>query len=270
MHSPWSRLFGPLLSGTLALAAPAAGAAEVHAAYRIYAMGVPIAELQADFASGARDYRIDLAFRTTGLVGAMFQGRQTSTVQGLWDGNRPDPVRFQGDGYWRGQPRRIAIEYRDGRPIIRSLIPPNDEEREPVPPSLQVHAVDTLSALALLIRRVTQGGRCDAAVTTFDGRRAVDLAAHTSGEEVLAPSGRSVFSGRALRCDFEGRLLAGALREGDQAEARRPKHGSAWLAEVVPGAPPVPVRIQFETSSLGTATMYLTDAGPGPLPVSER
>jgi hypothetical protein len=234
----------------------------VHAEYETYAVGVPVAEISSGFALGPRDYRIDLAYHTTGLVGMMFRGHQTTMVQGVWDGDRPAPTRFEGDGFWRGAWRQTVIDYHRGEPVVRSLIPSNEEEREPVPPALQKGAIDTLSAVALLMRRVARAGRCEAEATTFDGRRAVDVAAHTVGQEQLEPSGRSSFAGPALRCDFEGRLLAGFLHDSDQAELSRPQHGSAWFAPVVPGAPPIPVRISFETRWFGPATMYLTAAGP--------
>ncbi len=254
-----------LMAGLFRLSgAHAEPTAELHADYQTYAVGVPMAELHTGFALGPRDYRIALAFRTTGLVGALFSGHQTSSVVGRWEGDRPEPLRFTGDGLWRGQARQIVIDYQHDQPVIRTLVPPNDQEREPVPPELQVRSIDTLSAVAMLMRRVARTGRCESEATTFDGRRAVDIAARTVGQEQLEPSDRSIFRGAALRCDFEGRLLAGFMRHGDQAEMRHPQHGSAWLASVVPGAPPIPVRISFETRWFGPATMYLTEAGAGP------
>ncbi len=264
MNGRMSARIGLVLLAVLCRLPAHAEPPQVHAAYDVYAVGVRVAQLSTGFVLGPRDYRLDLAFHTTGLVGALFSGHQSSSVQGQWEGDRPEPLRFLGDGVWRGQSRKILIDYHDGRPLIRSLVPPNDTEREPVPPELQLRSVDTLSALALLIRQVARSGRCEAEVTTFDGRRAVDIAARTGAEEQLTPKGRSSFAGRALRCDFEGKLLAGFLHDGDRTAMERPQHGSAWLAQVVPGQPPVPVRISFETRWFGPATMYLTDAGPGP------
>lgn len=255
----------PVLLGLLWLpAARAEPAFQLHASYDIYAVGVPVAALNAGFDLGAREYRVDLAFHTTGLIGLLYQGRQLSAAEGLWEADRAAPRRYEGDGVWGGRSRQTLIEYRAGQPVVRSLVPPEDEEREPVPSRLQANSVDTLSAIATLIRRVARTGRCETEATTFDGRRAVDVAARTAGEEVLPPTARSVFTGRALRCDFEGRLLAGFPRTGDQSALRRPQHGTAWLAQVTPGAPPIPVRIDFDTRWLGPATMYLTAAGPGP------
>jgi hypothetical protein len=243
---------------------------QLHAGYDIYARGLDVAELEAGFGIGPRGYQMQMAYRTTGIVGALFHGRQLSTVEGVWIGERPVPLRFMGDGLWRGQPRRTLIDYERGQPVIRTLVPPNEEEREPVSPRLQANTVDTLSALAMLMRNVQDTGRCEASVNTFDGRRLAQVSARTIGEEFLEPTRRSIFSGPALRCDFDGRQLAGFIRDLDQDELRRPQRGSAWLAQVIPGAPRLPVRISFETRWFGPATMYLAKAGPGlpPLPAA--
>jgi hypothetical protein len=133
-----------------------------------------------------------------------------------------------------------------------------------VPSHLQANTVDTLSALAELMHRVAATGTCDGTVHTYDGRRATQAASHTAGLETLPPTDRSSFSGTALRCDFEEHMLAGFL-DGDDETYRRPLRGSAWLAQVVPGAMPLPVRLTLETRWFGDATMYLTEAGPGQL-----
>jgi hypothetical protein len=260
-----SLLCGCLLLGpAVAWSQPAT---PVEAAYDIYARGLQVAELQAAFALGPANYKLQMTYHTTGLIGALFSGHQLSTVQGSWQGDRAAPRRFLGDGFWRGETRRTVIDYDHGHPLVREMIPANDEERDSVPPALQANTVDTLSALALLMRRVQDTGRCEAVVTTFDGRRLAEIAAHTAGEEILPPIGRSSFSGRALRCDFDGRQLGGFVRDIDQDTLRRPQHGSAWLAEIVPGAPRLPVRITFETRWFGPATMYLTKAAPSSQPV---
>jgi hypothetical protein len=133
-----------------------------------------------------------------------------------------------------------------------------------VPPELQSHTVDTLSALAQLMRKVDSNGSCETAVHTYDGRRVLEVTARTGGQETLEPTSRSIFKGSALRCDFEGRVLAGFLLGQDGPQFRQPLRGSAWLAPVLPGAPRLPVRIAFETRWFGWATMYLTAATDAP------
>ena len=249
-------------------AAPPAGAGRVNVDYETYAAGIDVARLRVGFGLDATSYQMALTLRTTGFVGLFMRGRQLSTVEGVWDAGQPAPRRFVGDGYWRGEPRRTLIDYEKGVPVIRQMEPPNDAEREPVPPDLQRNAVDTLSAIALLMHRVADTGRCEASVRTYDGRRVAEVAARTVGHEILPPTDRSTFAGTALRCDFDGRMVAGFLHGADTAKDSRLQRGSAWLASVIPGGPPVPVRMTFETRWFGTATMYITGAGPGMLPLA--
>jgi hypothetical protein len=58
-------------------------------------------------------------------------------------------------------------------------------------------------------------------------------------------------------------MLAGFKFDDDRARDGKPMHGSAWLAPVVAGSSPLPVRMTFETRWFGDAVMYLTGIGPG-------
>jgi hypothetical protein len=237
----------------------------VHASYGTYAVGLHVADVDAAFGLGPWSYQMQLAYHTTGLAGLFYQGHQVNTVHGSWQDDEPEPREFFGDGFWRGMRRVTVIDYDRGQPEIREMVPPNETERQPVPGDLRANSIDTLSALAELIRRVAASGRCETTVRTYDGRRVTEVTAHTAGTETLAPTDRSMFSGPALRCDFEGRMLAGFLLSDSDEAHRRPLHGSAWLAPIVPDAPPVPVRMVFETRWFGDATMYLTRVGRGGL-----
>ena len=240
------------------LGSPALAAGkDIDLTYSTYAAGLDVAEVDVAFAIGPWSYQVSLGYRTTGVAGFFYSGHQKSQVDGTWGPSGPRPRSFSAAGMWGSQDRLIKIEYQDGRPNVLALVPPNDSERDPVPANLQANSVDSLSALAELIRRVSETGRCEAKARTFDGRRASDISATTVGEEVLPPTSRSSFSGRALRCDFTGQMIAGFMHKDDRPSDRKPLHGSAWFARVVPDGPPLPVRMSFETRWFGDATMYL-------------
>ena len=126
------------------------------------------------------------------------------------------------------------------------------------PRSARANTIDTLSAMASLINQVNTTGRCEGKATTFDGRRLAQLEARTAGEQVLERTGRSNFAGKALRCDFVGRQLAGFNLDDDRERLQRPQSGTAWFAAVTPGGPKIPVRVAFQTRWFGEATMYVT------------
>ncbi|WP_428485914.1 DUF3108 domain-containing protein [Rhodopila sp.] len=254
------------LIGMLAMPGVASGQTRpmsLHLSYETYAAGLNVAEMDAGFGLGPFSYQLNLAYHTNGVVGFFFRGHQFDTVSGSWNGTQPVPNRFFGHGVWRGQDRVAVIDYDKGMPIVRQLVPPNSHEREVVPDALRANTIDTVSALIGLVRNVETTGRCETVVHTYDGRRATEIQAVTVGNEMLEQTSRSTFAGRALRCDFTGRMLAGFLLNDNRERDSKPLHGSAWLAPVLPGGPPVPVRLTFQTRWVGDVTMYLTGVGAG-------
>jgi hypothetical protein len=188
---------------------------------------VHVAEVDTGFSFGTWNYQMTLGYHATGLMGFFFRGHQLDHVNGSWHGRRVAPSAFVGQGEWRGLGRPAEIDYQQGKPVIRQLVPPNADEREAVPESLRDHTIDALSALAELIHVVAETGRCETTVRTYDGRRAVEIEAHTVGEEMPETKNRSSFTGKALRCDFSGRMLAGFEFGDDRERDSRPMHGSA-------------------------------------------
>jgi hypothetical protein len=242
----------------LSLAAPAMAQEPLRLTYRTYALGAHIADAEGTIGLGPWTYQLALSFHTTGVGRLAFGGHNTSSVYGIWQADRPAPLRYASNSVWRGEPRAILMDYAKGIPAIRQLLPPPEPEQEIVGADLRANSTDALSALAALMRVVAQSGRCDSTIRTFDGRRAADIGARTVGLEMLEADGHSSFSGMALRCDFVSRMLAGfRLDQADKTDYR-PLHGSAWLAAAMPNQPPVPVRVTLETRWFGNATTYLT------------
>lgn len=241
----------------LAAAPSAAAATRLH--YVAYAAGFRVLDVGVDLDLSDADYRIGLTLRTVGFFGAIVSGATTSEVSGSFAGLGAAPHRYDSHGMWRGTQLRTVIDYLPQGPRVSDLLPdPDPDERDVVPQPLQVGTVDTLSGMAALVHQIASVGGCQAHQRLFDGRRLTEVESHTVGTQVLEATSRSVFQGSALRCDFEGRLLAGFPSDEDRARAARPHGGSAWFAQLSPGGPPLPVRIVFETRFFGHTTMYLT------------
>jgi hypothetical protein len=250
------------LLATAVLSLPvAAQQAPIKLNYVAYSNGLNVLDLQASMALSPSAYRVQVSFHLTGLVGVLVSADSQTTVDGRFQGDQTEPRELFSSGHMRGQPRVTQIDWQNGNPVILQMVPPVETERDKVPAGEQAHTIDSLSAMASLLRRVAATGRCEGAANTFDGRRLSEIEAHTVGEETLEPTDRSIFQGPALRCDFQGRQLAGFIRDQDADSLRRPQHGSAWFARLAPAEPPVPVRIRFETRVFGWATLYLSGQG---------
>lgn len=242
--------------------------APIRASYAAFIAGMRVLELEAEFVLHPTRYEVITTFRTAGMLAAFVDGEQTSRVVGQAVPQLAGPAtllpeRYTMEGVWRGNTRRITLEYENRLPLVRALEPPNESEREPVPAALQRDTVDTLTALAGLTRAVAETGRCEGTANTFDGRRRTDFQASTVGQETLAPNARGIFAGAALACRFEGRQVAGFDNRRDRAESARPREGRAWMARMIADAPPIPVRLEADSGFLGTVTIYLTKVEPG-------
>jgi len=248
---------------SLALALPYAALAQERAPvqlnFSVYAAGLHVVEIQSGVDLRDSGYRVDLSYHTVGLFGLVFHSEIHSVVQGVWAGAGLMPQRFTSWGTMRGSQRQTLIDYVKGQPIVRTLEPAIDTERDPVPAAMQHDTIDTLSAMVLMVRQVASTGRCDGHATTFDGRRLADIVSRTVGDEYLPDEGRSSFSGMALRCDLEGRQLGGFQHDVDAEELHKIQHSTAWLARLVPGGAKLPVRVMFETRFFGHGTAYLTE-----------
>jgi hypothetical protein len=165
---------------------------------------------------------------------------------------------------WRGDPRRVEIDYPQGQPVVRALIPTiTDDPREPVPPEMTRDTMDSLSAVADLMHVVATTGACETKGTTFDGHRVATATARTVGTEMLPPESRSSYSGPALHCQMTGQQIAGFPKDaGPNDYVHHPQVADAWFAQVVPGLPPMPVLMTFPTRLMGNMRVYITQAKP--------
>ena len=262
-------LAGSILSLLCAAAPAAADQARSFTtlAYATTVAGLTVMMTEADVEMTNTGYRVDIATRTAGTYGLLFRGETRTLAMGMWAGNMVAPQRYAVSGNWRGTPRRTLMDYNTSQPEILRLEPPNADEREPVPAALQRDTIDTISAAALLTRQATLTSSCDGSTRTFDGRRLFEVTSRTGGWESAATDPAWASFGSVLRCNFEGRMLAGFLMDGDRDAAARPQRGTAWLARVAPEAPLLPVRIAFEIRWLGAATMSLVAARPEGAPL---
>jgi hypothetical protein len=238
--------------------APARAGDTYNAVYQAYVAGLNAVELRSSFTFDPGGYKISVSSRTRGMTGMVWSGQQVNEAAGNWQPQGIRPRDFRIDGLWRGNVRRAHIAFLGDGPVIRDLEPP-ERGRVPVPEAERRDAMDPLSVLAALSRLVTEQNTCDGSARVFDGRKLELSSARTVGWEVLPASSSTVFSGRALRCDVEVKLIGGFLKGADSASQEKPKRGSVWIAPPAPGAPQLPVMFKLNVNWLGEATVFLTE-----------
>jgi len=269
----WMRRAAPSLLAIwllIPVPAPAQDAIDVHASYDLYAAGFHVRRYGCRARHRPARLRRPARLPHHRLVSLFHHGHQLNTVFGTWQADRPQPEQFQSVGVWEGEDKVTLMDYLHGQPLVRKTDPAAG-------PGTRAGAVVVAAELGGFAQRA---GLHDPPGDRYRTLRRLAPPvrrqprqrdhAHTAGEENLLPNSRSIYSGKALRCDFVGQMLAGFQYQDNTAYDHRPLHGSAWLAAVVPGAPPVPVQMQFDTRWFGEATMYLTQVGENPRPWSPR
>ncbi len=232
----------------------------IRLTYVAYGRGFHVLNVEADLRLTPAGYSVVLHDYSVGLLSLMVHTNLTSTATGLFVAGGVQPLHFESTGFSRGAHRTAVLDYADGNPAVRVLTPP-EPGREPVNRDTTGGSIDTLSAMADMVHAIQQTGHCNGSAVIFDGLRLTRVSARTEGEQEVPPSGLSPYGGRALRCDFTSLLIGGIPRHDvEDGKLPQPKHGSAWVAQVLPGQPALPVRVMFENAQLGMITLYLTKA----------
>lgn len=241
----------------LAAAAPAR-AQPLEADYAVIQSGFTVMDIRITLDVAEERYRISTLSRSRG-VGRLFLPReQLALAEGGLMGREVLPALYRTEGEWRGTPRRTLLEYAGRMPRLALLEPPEGPDRIPVREEEMAGAIDGLSALVRLSRDAAATGRCDLAGAVFDGRRRLEWSSRTIGTTRPPVAG---FTGEALRCRLESRLVAGFRRGDDPARAGQPRQAEAWLAVMGPGQPPMPLRVEFPSTFLGAFRLDLVRIG---------
>lgn len=253
------------LAAAFALLAIPARAEAVLARYDVRAGGMSVMRAEVLFDLSGPRYTVRTRVRPVGVAVAFSGGgEQVSATEGQWRGADPLPRRHNSEGEWRGARRAVQLDYAaaaGGAPTLRVLEPPLEPEREPVPEALKRGTVDSLSAVAKLLRAVAQTGRCEGEAPVYDGRRRSDFRAWTESLDQL-PRGQGAFAGPALRCAFLGKLVAGRHAGQERDDGKPPQPVLAWVARPLPDRAAVPVLIEFPTRWFGTVRAVLASAEP--------
>lgn len=255
------RLAATVLAAT-ALGGIGAGARAtmIEAEYTVTQSGLPVMDVQLAIQISEASYRLASISRARGLARLFLPGEQRAEVSGGLQGREVQPLRYVAEGNWRSGTRRTVMDYIAGTPRLAVLEPPEGPDRIPVPPDQRHGTIDTLSALVRLSLDTAATGRCDMTGAVFDGRRRLEWRSRTVGAASV-PVGVAQTPTPALRCALESRLVAGFRKEDDPAQAGRPREAEAWVALFGAGLPPLPVRVEFPSTILGSMRLELTRIG---------
>lgn len=259
----------PVLSTALALTAQAEPVERLstengrfEAAFEVYVGGFAVAELEAASEIGEERYRQSILARTAGMLAWFVEGESESVATGRIDADgRVQAERFENQGVWNDEARTSIVTFdADGAVTGVETVPPQKDEREPVPDGLR-RGPDPLS-LVVEAALSPVNGPVERTVNTYDGKRAVEFSWSCDGRtESMIGSGSAVYAGPVMRCAVDGQQVGGFHKEYGDRALDPPKPAELWLAPVDDGRFFAPVRLTMQTR-FGGMVARLTRVGP--------
>jgi hypothetical protein len=258
-------LLGALWSGQAAaepsqLAALTPGDRRVTLDYAVYIGGFRTIDIAFDARIGRGDYRLKMDLTAEGLLNWVLEWSMSAYSEGRFGDKGVIPVRAGHDSRWRGNMRRIRLDYRGGGPPVTEIVPPPDEDdRRPVPVEARTGARDLAGAVLSTLFTVGATNGCTHSEPVFDGRRRFDLVFEQVGRERFVPGEYSPFRGEAVKCTLRIRRIAGFRLTTSRYRWMSTGQAVVWIGRPFPDAPPVPVRLEMDTM-LGALRAHLTAA----------
>jgi hypothetical protein len=224
--------------------------------YEIYGGGFHLLSFEVAIQQEEEGYRINSAFKTQGLLDSVVGFLLRAEAVGRIEEGRLRPGEYASFSKMRGKVRNIRVAYGKDDGVTTEVAPPDKEKRTKVTPEQMVGTVDALTSTLIVGRALEQGGTCDQKIAVYDGRRRYDLQYQDRGVQELKKSSYSAFAGQARACHVKQHRIAGFSTDPNDGE--KSDEASIWIANVLPGAPPMPVRIELD-SGWGYVYVHLAE-----------
>lgn len=209
-------------------------------------------------------YRSTTRMQTAGVVEVVYPWKAEAISDGVRDGTTLTPKRHTSDGVYRGEHRRVRIDYADDGAVLTSIEPPPEEDaRERVPADMQRATMDPLTASLVAASRHP----CSGTLPVFDGRRRYDMRLEDKGPADVESARRGVYAGPARRCRATIVPYTGFWRS-DAESSETPTTLDYFIATPSADVGPLPVYLEL-AGARGTLRIHLTaierrDAVPSP------
>ena len=227
--------------------------------YEAYMLGLPVLLFDFRLDEGEGAYDASGAIRAVGVLRLIVNFTMHTQSQGAIGADRLQPQRHETASRVRGKDRLARLDYPGDGHVAAVVAPPDDPGRPKPSPQQLIGTIDPLSAILAIGHHVARTGHCGGTVAIFDGRRRYDMTLADRGVDRLERAAGHAYAGDARRCDVAVVKIAGF--SFDQDYSPRTERGRVWLAAPRPDAPPLPVRVEFDTD-WGAISVQMTAVDP--------
>jgi len=238
--------------GLVAFPAAAAEPGPLVLHYEAFAAGLPVVMFDFRLDESGSAYTVDGHIRTVGLLGLFYRVELRAQSQGERAGEAMRPHVHEQVLTTQGKDRVARLEYPGDGTVTAHLVPAEDSGRPQPTPQQTVDTLDPLSTILAIGHALAGAERCAGRFPVFDGRRRYDIV--LTDDDVRGARTKD----GALRCRAQAIKIAGF--SFDQDYQPRTNNGHVWLASPRPGAPALPVRIDFD-GSWGLVEVRMTKVG---------
>ncbi|MDI2090329.1 DUF3108 domain-containing protein [Commensalibacter oyaizuii] len=229
----------------------------VSLVYDVYNKGLHVITVKATYTLTPDQYSVKAHFISAGLASIVFSLDTYSTVSGIFKNEKAIPTIFNSHGKSKKEDFHIVIDFNHGQlPIIKTLTPARDPERDPLTDAQMQHSLDIMSAMAELIYRVRTTGKCDDQFRLIDGLRVYTFHSETVGEREMPSTWTSPYRGQALFCKAVAQQIGGLKHSRHRALMAQPQPGSIWFKNI-DQVGILPVRFDFQHPKMGMVTGVL-------------
>lgn len=253
--APASAFVGAALIALQATAAAADGGARLD--YEVWAGGVRVLEAEIVMRTEGGRYRMELSAELVGPPSWVEEYHLKGFSEGVVGEAGPEPELYRLESQEGDDDHWVQLAYADGMPLVEADTNLEKKKREPVEDAQKQDSVDPLTGLLSLVLQVAGAGSCEGLVPVFDGRRRFDVSLADKGAGELPKSRYNAYEGPTQRCAVTLKPIAG-YRYSGRDKQQFPSEVILQGASIVDGLPPLPVRLETETS-YGALILHLVD-----------
>lgn len=222
------------------------------ATYGLYAGGVRMIDLKADFDLQPKNYTVRTDGRTIGIFEKILPWIGTFETKGTAGFK---PVRHDYIVSWRGNQETSTFTYEPAG-VLKNLTVTKDGETTENPIDLEIAkgTRDLLSTITMMFDQYERTGKCEGDILTFDNARSFIVRFADLGDGVMDNAKLSSYTGPAHACSVEIIPQAGKWPKKPRGWLRiqqQAKEGGKlpvlWMAKSDATHPAIPVRVDIHT-----------------------
>ena len=184
---------------------------------------------------------------TQGSLASLYPYRMTVAAHGKFAGAQALPGQFHSEGQIMSKTESVTLTYGPGGKVDIKAVPLTRQAQEAAANGTANGTIDPATLVMAVIASYARTQNCSGNYQLFDGVRRYDLNVQQVGNGNVQYYKQSYYQGPATACQAVPQLIQGFAPMAVESKLY-PDSAKIWLANVVPGMPALPVRIDTQNA----------------------